>query len=176
MFITRSVFWVNPESHTPMYTEHPRGTGGVGRRRLLPPYQVAGLSGTMVWSCHAARPERAEQWSRSADGAGEGTARRSVSRVQRCAGYCGPGPSLSLLARTMESGRSRAAAEMQGGEFPACYNKMNSSILVTEGIGQELWATPRIGFRWSHFSGSACSWRLSIHGSLVHSHGPPLVT
>lgn len=36
-------------------------------------------------------------------------------------------------AHTMESGRSRASGN--GGEFPVCYNKMESSILVTEGIG-----------------------------------------
>ncbi len=36
----------------------------------------------MVKSCPAARPERAEQWSRSADGAAEGTASRSVSLAE----------------------------------------------------------------------------------------------
>lgn len=53
-----------------------------GGRRLLPWYQVAGLSDTMVRSCPAARPERAEQWSRSADGAAEGTTSRSVSLAE----------------------------------------------------------------------------------------------
>lgn len=37
-----------------------------------------------------------------------------------------------LCAHTMEGGRSRARGN--GGEIPACYNKMDSSILVTEGI------------------------------------------
>lgn len=36
----------------------------------------------MVRSCPAARPERAEQWSRSADGAAEGTTSRSVSLAE----------------------------------------------------------------------------------------------
>lgn len=44
-------------------------------------------------------------------------------------------------ARTMEGGRSRARGN--GGEFPAFYNKMESSILVTIGIGHSQ-ATPRI--------------------------------
>lgn len=51
-------------------------------RRLLPWYQVAGLSDTMVRSCPAAWPERAEQWSRSADGAAESTTNRSVSLAE----------------------------------------------------------------------------------------------
>lgn len=55
--------------------------GDVGRRLLLW-YQVAGLSDTMLRSCPGARPERAEQWSRSADGAAEGTASRSVSLAE----------------------------------------------------------------------------------------------
>lgn len=66
-----------------------------------------------------------------------------------------------LLAHTMEGGRSRAWGN--GGEFPAYYNKMESSILVNVGIGHSQ-ATPRIHhnfqrLQWSHFSGSACSWR-----------------
>lgn len=65
-----------------------------------------------------------------------------------------------LLAHTMEGGRSRARGN--GGEFPACYNKMESSILVAGGIGHSQ-ATPRIHhnfqrLQWSHFSGSVCSW------------------
>jgi len=104
-----------------------------GRRQApkLPWYQVAGLSDTMVRSCHGARPERAEQWSRSADGAAEGTTSRSVSlAVLR---WSTP-DSDPLLAHTMEGGRSRAQGN--GGEFPACHNKMESSILVTVGMGQ----------------------------------------
>lgn len=46
-----------------------------------------------------------------------------------------------LLAHTMEGGRSRAWGN--GGEFPAYYNKMESSILETLGIGHS-WATPWI--------------------------------
>lgn len=125
------------DTHMHIYMLHQCSTGDRGRR-LLPWYQVAGLSDTMVRSCPAARPERAEQWSRSADGAAEGTTRRSVSLAE-LHGLLQP-QTLSSL-HTMESGRSRAGGN--GGEFPACYNKMESSILVTEAIGQS-WATPRI--------------------------------
>lgn len=101
-----------------------------GGRRLLPWYQVAGLSDTMVRSCPAARPERAEQWSRSADGAAEGTTGQSVSLAE-LAGLLRP---QTLSSHTQwRVGRSRARGN--GGEFPACYNKMDSSILVAEAIG-----------------------------------------
>lgn len=83
-----------------------------------------------------------------------------------------------LLTHTMKSERSRA--EGNGGEFPARYNKMESSILVTEERGQSQ-ATPRIRhiferLQRNHLSGSVCSWRPSIHGSVVHPLGPLLVT
>lgn len=98
---------------------------------MLPWCHVAGLSDTMVRSCPAARPERAEQWSRSADGAAEGTTSRSVSLAELY-GLLRP-QTLSSHIQWRVGGQEH---EEMGGEFPACKNKMDSSILVTEGIGQ----------------------------------------
>lgn len=54
--------------------------------------------------------------------------------------FCQPGRAAQatpapdpLLAHTMEGGRSRAQGN--GGEFPACCDKMEPSILVTGEIG-----------------------------------------
>lgn len=110
---------------------------------------VAGLSAAMMRSCLAAPPVKAEQWSRSERRAAEGTTGRSVSlvepllRLQTPPRPCPPpGPHCGPpAAHTMESGRSRAGGN--GGEFPVSYNKMDSSILVTEGMGHS-WSTPRI--------------------------------
>ena len=82
---THTCTHTHTHTHTPTctYSIHsPSVFLGDGGRRLLPRYQVAGLSDTMVRSCPAARPERAEQWSRSADGAAEGTTGQSVSLAE----------------------------------------------------------------------------------------------
>lgn len=65
-----------------------------------------------------------------------------------------------LLAHTMEGGRSRARGN--GGEFPAFYNKMESSILVTIGIGHRL--HPEFVTTFNDYSevisvAQCCSWR-----------------
>lgn len=96
-----------------------------GRKQApkLPRYRVAGLSDTMVRSCRGVQRERAEQWSRSADGAAEGTLSRPVSRAEQRRPSQDSG---LLLAHTMEGGRSRAQGNVWG--FPACHNKMDASI------------------------------------------------
>lgn len=106
---------------------------------------VAGLSGAMMRSCLAAPSVRAEQWSRSAERQQRArpadlSAWWSCSVDSRPPAAPPAGPhSDPPSAHTMESGRSSG----NGGEFPVCYNKMESSILVTEGIGHS-WSTPRI--------------------------------